>query len=368
MSYLLNPHWYKKLLPAQQNFILEERGVHFLFKFLFKKGHHLFIIGTSGSGKTQKAYWLLRWIKTTREIPIWIDSAKNGEMLPLLTMGTPVNIICPKGCDVRITEYDSVEKKYVPMKDHPSVVQVPDAGSAWWAVKKGHINIFCFRVAFTSDALARDWMAELFTTLSVWIRKHRMPHILPFALFGDESHWFLAGEKITSDTQRKALSELITELSLEDRAHGARLVLMAQSHKSLPPASRENMIHTIVCRGCKVSPDENNTLSPYNEYSSRYQPNQGVFVYEGGFAYPANNLGIGYPWPFPFFPMPKLKVEYIGEFDDPRPEAIAEQEIQTEMQPDLNKYQGLIKDLENYEIPHEINRYEIPQEINADDE
>jgi energy-coupling factor transporter ATP-binding protein EcfA2 len=335
------------------------RGAHFAYKFLFKKGHHLFIIGTSGSGKTQKAYFVLRWIKTTKEIPIWIDSAKNGEMLPLLTMGTPVNIICPKGCDVVISEWSKDESKYVRMKDHPTVVQVPDAGSAWWAVKKGHINIFCFRVAFSSDARAREWMAELFTTLSLWIRKNRMPHILPFALFGDESHWFLAGEKITSDYQRKVLSELITELSLEDRAHGARLVLMAQSYKSLPPASRENMIHSLVCRGCKVSPDENNALSPYNQYSSKYPANKGVFVYEGGYTYPRNEQDVGYPWPFPFFPMPPLKLEYKGEFDDPTPERAHEEELEQEITPDLSKYNALCQDLINYKIPATINRYEV---------
>lgn len=359
---MLNPHWFKALLPEQQKFALQSRGAHFLFKFLFKKGHHLFIVGTSGSGKTQKAYWVLRWIKTTKETPIWIDSAKNREMIPLLTMGIPVRIICPKGCDVILTEWSDDEKKYVRMKHHPEVVQVPDAGSAWWAVKKGCINIFCFRVAFSSDARAREWMGELFRTMSEWIRFRRMPKILPFALFGDESHWFLAGEKITSDAERKALAEMITELSLEDRAHGARLVLMAQSFKSLPPASRENMIHVLVCRGCKVSPDENNTLSPYNSYSSRYSPNEGVFVFEGGFAYPANSEGVGYPWPFPFFPMPKIKIEYTGCFDDKPAEMIAQEEVEQEMIPDLSKYNGILQDLQGYEEPHRVSRYEVIQD------
>ena len=357
------PNFFNKLSEKQQAFAKTRAGMSFIFRFLFKKGHHLFIIGTSGSGKTQKAYWLVNWIRHTKETVIWIDSAKNREMIPLIAMGTPVRIICPKGCDVVLTEWSDDEHKYVRMKNHPEVVQIPSADDAWWAVKKGCINIFCFRVAFSTDGAARSWMGELFRSLSENIRKHRMPKILPFALFGDESHWFLAGEKITSDSDRKALAEMITELSLEDRAHGARLVLMAQSHKSLPPASRENMIHNLVCRGCKVSPDENNTLSPYNTYSSKYQPNEGVFVFEGGYAYPHNADGVGYPWPFPFFAMPKIKVEYTGQFDSPTPERIAEEEIAQEIPSGIDKYQALAMSWDGFEVPKMISRYEaIPND------
>lgn len=354
---MLSPDFLNKLSEAQKAVALTKRGMTFIFKFLFKKGQHLFIVGATLSGKTQKAYWLANWIRHTRETIIWIDSAKNREMVPLITLGTPVRVICPKGCDVIFTEWNDDERKYTKMKNHPEVVQVPDAGSAWWAVKKGTINIFCFRNAFDSQKEARNWMRELFETLSVWVRKNRMPHILPFALFGDESHWFIAGEKITSDTERNVLSEIITELSLEDRAYGIRLVLMAQSYKSLPPASRENMIHNLLCRGAKVSPEENNTLSKYNNRTSTYHPNEGLFVYMGGYTYPED-----WPWPFPFFPMPKIKVEYIGAFDSKPKEMIAQEEIEQEMQPDISKYQAIAQNLEGYEIPRLISRFEVPDD------
>jgi hypothetical protein len=354
MTYKLNPHWFNALIPAQRKFALESRGAHFLFKFLFKKGHHLFIVGTTESGKTQKLYWVVRWIKTTKETVVWLDSAKNGEMLPLLNMGDPVNIICPKGCDVILSEWSKEENKYVRMKNHPEVVQVPDAGSAWWAVKKKHINIMCFRRAFATKQGRLGWMATLFTTLSEWTGSHRMPHILPMALCGDEAHWFIAGEKLTSDQERGNLSELITELSLEDRAYGIRLILSAQGFKNLTTGARENLINVLLCRGAKVDPSENNTLSQFNSITSSFQPKEGLFVYAGGFTYPK-----GYPWPFPFFEKPKIRVEYIGEFDDPKPEAIAAQEVEEEMIPDLSKYQALTQDLAQYEIPATINRYEV---------
>ena len=354
MGYTLWPVWFNKLLPSQRKFALQSRGAHFLFKFLFKKGHHLFVVGTTESGKTQKLYWVARWIQTTKESLVWLDSAKNGEMLPLLTLGSSIRIICPKGCDVILSEWDKNENKYIRIKNHPEVIQVPDAGTAWWAVKKGYINIMCFRRAFSRKSERINWMADLFTTLSEWTGKGIMPHILPMALFGDEAHWFVAGEKITSDQERSNLSELITELSLEDRAYGIRLILSAQGFKNLTTGARENLINVLLCRGAKVDPAENNTLSEFNKITSRFQPKEGLFVYAGGFTYPK-----GWPWPFPFFPKPKIKIQYIGEYDNPTEREKIEQEIEQEMIPDYSKYNAVLQNLQGYEIPHSISRYEV---------
>ena len=350
------PNWFNKLLDAQKKFILEKRGMHFIFKFLFKKGMHLFIIGTSGSGKTQKGYWLVRWIATTKEMVIWLDSAKNREIVPLLKLGYPINVIVPKGCDVEFTEYSEEEGKYVRMKDHPIITHVPDAGSTWWALKRKHINILCVRNAFSNADDRGKWMGELFETLSTWTRKQIMPKVYPFAFFGDEAHWFNAGQKITSDSNRNLLSELITEHALEIRAYGGRLILFAQGYKNLPPATRENLPTTLLCRGAKISSDENNTLSAFNDRTSKYQPNQGLFVYDGGFTYPE-----GFPWPFPFFPMPKIKVTYYGEFDNKSQQAQLEQEITQELTPDLSKYQAIVQNLKGYEIVKDISKYDIPR-------
>ena len=51
----LHPAWLSTLNERQRKFVLEQRGAHFVYKFLFKKGHHLFIVGATLSGKTQKA-------------------------------------------------------------------------------------------------------------------------------------------------------------------------------------------------------------------------------------------------------------------------------------------------------------------------
>jgi hypothetical protein len=197
-------------------------------------------------------------------------------------------------------------------------------------------------------------MGDLFETLSTWTRKQRMPHIYPFCIFGDEAHWFNAGQKITSNSERNLLSELITEHALELRAYGGRLVLIAQGYKNLPPATRENLPNNLLCRGAKISPDENNALSMYNKYTSRYKPEEGLFVYSNGEPYPVDA-----PWIFSFFPMPKIKIQYVGEYDNPTEQEQIEQEIEQEMTPDLSKYNSALQDLLNFEVPHSINRYEV---------
>ena len=95
-------------------------------------------------------------------------------------------------------------------------------------------------------------------------------------------------------------------------------------------------------------------------YTSSYAPKEGVFVYEGGFTCPRNDATkLGYPWPFHFYPMPKIQVSYIGEFDVKTPVAMEMQEIEQEMQPDIGKYRGLAQDLEGFEVPAVISRYEV---------
>jgi len=349
----IDPHFLNKLSPEQREVALTKKGFKFIFQFIFKKGDHLLICGQTGSGKTQKLYFVCNWLRNTTETIIWLDSAKEDEFLPLLTMGTPVNIILPKGCDIIISEWDKEEKKYIRMKNHPIITVVPDAGSAWWAVKKKHINIFCFRNAFARSESRIQWMGELFETLAVWTRKQIMPHIYPFALFGDEAQWFNTGLRVSADQQRKQLSDLITEHALTIRKPGGRLVFATQGYKNLPPAARENFPNNLLCRNAQITSDENPALSKFNPFTPFLKPEEGYFVYSDGYTYPKKRQ-----WTFPFFKTPKLRIEYKGDFDDVKPAQQSLDEVEIEMTPDMSKYTALQHDLKDYTIPATISRYE----------
>lgn len=349
----LNPAWLERHSEQRQRFYLSQAGQKFLYQFLFKKGEHLFIIGNTGSGKTQKGYAIAEMMTTVKETIVWLDTGKNQEIVPLLKMGMPVRIICPKRTTIDFEEYDADSKTWGPMKEPPEIVQVPDAGSAWWAVRKDRLNIFSFRNAFT-DANARGaWMAELFETLATWTRKGNMPKIYPFALFGDEAHWFNAGRRVSGDRVRSRLSEAVTERALEIRGAGGRLIFFAQNYKNITPASRENLNCTLMCRNAIVTSSENASLSKFNYFTTRWQPKHGLFVFSDGTIYPKTC-----PWSWPFYPMPKIRMRYVGDFDQPTKMEKALEELEQELIPDLGKYSGTIQDLQGFQVPTIVSRWD----------
>jgi hypothetical protein len=358
----INPAYLDKLDPAQREFILTATGKKFWDEFICKKGNHAFVVGNTGSGKTQKGYWLVNWLMHTETI-IWISTGKNNEILPLLSMGKPVRIICPKGCTVQITERDETGK-WKTIENHPEIVPISEASSAWWAIKKGSINVFEFRNCFWEKRAAAEWMSELFSTLATWTRLSMMPAIFPFSLFGDESQWFIAGTRVTTESVRVKTAEVVTENALEIRSAGGRLVLFAQDYTNITPASRENLINAILCRGAHVDRSENSALAAHcstknGRPPANYHPKEGKFVHADGTAYPATQ-----PWVFPQFPKSEderkriagMRIKYDGFFD----RRGKEDEIEAELMPNLGRYAALAIPPEHRDqIMNTITRYDV---------
>lgn len=344
----LDQRYLAKLDDAQRAFAKTAAGVKLIKEFVFVKGSHLFIVGNTGSGKTQKGYWVVNWLKTPlngfhekTETQIWISTGKSNEILPLFCMEMPVRIIHPKGSVIDI--YEGRDHKEI--KDL-ELVEVSDPESAWWAVKRGMMNIFEFRNTITPYGGTRSkWMATLFESLATWTREGRMPNIFPFTLYCDETQWFLAGTRVSTESERVKTSEIVTENALEIRSAGGRLVFFAQDFKNITPASRENMTCTILCRGAQVSREDNAALSPhcYNngwKLPARFRPNEGKFIHADGTAYPVTG-----PWSFPLFPKDEKDREWIRrvhiKYGKKYGENTAEDEIKDEMIPDLGRYAAL---------------------------
>lgn len=318
----INPKYLDKLEPAQRKWILTMSGKKFWDHFVVERGYHCFCFGNTGSGKTNRGYWLVNWLMHT-ETQIWTSTGKNNEILPLLCMGKPVRLIIPKGCSIQIEERDRETKQWRLIKDHPEIVHVNDGGDAWYAVKKDHINIFDFRNFFWQKENAAHWMSTLFELLASWTRLRRMPGIFPCTIYIDESQWVLAGTRITTNKARVKTSEIVTENILEIRSAGGRVVLFAQSHKNITPASRENMLCTILCRGAMVDRQENPQLAWHcnrqrGRIPSTFRTNESKFIYADGSSNPYY-----VPWKFPLFPKDKsdrdwcagLRVTYSGFVD-----------------------------------------------------
>lgn len=340
----INPAYLDKLDEAQKKWAITGPGKMFLDDFVWKHGNHLFVIGITGAGgKTNKGYWLVNWLKHT-ETQIWMDSGKSDEIIPLLCQNMPVQLIVPKYADVLIEE--RIHGKWQPVENHPVVTHVPDAGDAWWAVRKKTINVLCFRNAFWTKEARANWMTDFFQTLADWSRLRMMPKIFPFTLHIDETQWTVSGQRISTDSVRTKASEAITENVLEIRSSGGRIVAYAQGFLNLPPAMRANLVCTLLCNGAEIDSSESKKLAqhcnppPWVKRPANFKRYEGKFVTEDGRSSPTDR-----PWPFPLMPksekdrewLKRCRVRYVG-FNDQKPK---EAEYQEECQPELGRFSAL---------------------------
>jgi len=315
----ISPGYLAKLTPIQQQVSKRAVGVKLIKEFVWNHGQHCFVFGTTGSGKTQKGYWLVNWLMHTESI-IWISSGKPNEILPLFTLGKKVRIIIPEG-----SEFIVRGKPPAPYE----IVEVSSPIESWRAVRSHSwdknrnkvydtINVFEFRNTISDKYGGRsEWMRDLFQHLALGSRIGTMPKIFPCAIFLDEAQWLVTGRRISQEGKRMQTSESITENVLEMRSAGCRFVMFAQSYTNVPPALRENMLFSILCRGADVKEGEHSGLAYHCRLKpgpSSYQPNEGKFVYPEGSVYPAVE-----PWKFSYFPAPEGCEVLYGKHYVPKP-------------------------------------------------
>jgi hypothetical protein len=349
----INPKYTEKLSYGQEALLKTSAGVKFVNEFVFKHGNHLFIVGNTGSGKTQKGFYIVDWLRHT-ENQIWISTAKSNEILPLFYMkdrnspyqNQKVRIIIPKGAELDI---ENIE-----LENPPEIVRVATASEAWDAATvsyaDGHhksfdrINIFEFRQTITErDGQRSQWMIELFESLAERTRAGTMANIFPCSIYLDEAQWLLAGSRITKDNTRIRNSSIVIENVLEMRSAGCRFVMFAQSYKNIPPAIRENLLNTMLCRGAFVDSEENASLSYHCRIKpdpTRYRQNEGKFVYDDGTAIPTAK-----PWKFPLYPICAVDRHWIKgiklKYGKKHGEYTQQEEIETECLPELGRFSAM---------------------------
>jgi len=343
----INPAYLDKLDEDQRKFILTGYGKFFADSFLSIPAEHAYLIGPTGSGKTNKNYNLVNWLKHT-EVIFWISASKDNDIVPLLFMGLPVNIIIPKYTGIEITLDKEPVKNIV-----YSVVNDPE--DIFYAIKTDHINILEVRNAFWDKGNLLDWMIHFFTLIAEWTRNGSMPrhYCAPgtkktsktrISVFLDESQWLIAGNRVTTDPKRSKATEVIIENALEIRTYGWRLIISAQGFTNTPPALRENMACVILCNNAEIDdpprlrihckPAMNSSWIP----TSRFKRNECKFIDRNGECWPK-----GRPLPWPMYPKDekdrekaeRIKIKYSRTYHDKPPK---ESEVQEECLPELGRF------------------------------
>jgi hypothetical protein len=367
----INPEYLENLDDGQQEFILTSHGKFFADHFIFVDAEHGFVIGPTGSGKTNKNYNLVNWLKHT-EVILWISASKDQDIVPLFFMGLPVNIIIPKYAGIEIT-LDGLPVNNV------TYSEVNDPSDVFYAIKKDHINILEVRNAFFDRGKLLDWMIQLFGLIAEWTRTGQMPRFRPdtkssgeskITVFIDESQWLIAGSKVTSDPKRTKATEIISESALEIRTYGWRFVISSQGFTNVPPIIRENMACTFLCSGADIKdvPELRDHCYPkYDGFkgTSLYDRNEWKFVNRKGEAHPKHK-----PLPTPLFPKnpedretaSRIKIKYARTYHDKNSDD--EEIVFSQPFPELGKLSDVMLQEAKPEDKGYNSRYSYPGEIN----
>jgi hypothetical protein len=308
---IIYPQLISKFGPKTRALITEpeERGGFlrgFFFDVLMVKGCHINLIGNPGSGKTQKQYWLAGMLSKIETIA-WIDSCKDEEIVPLFSLGLPVQIMIPRGCEIEIKGCDCPQGIMI--------IEIPSPEAVWGALRKGWVNIISFENYFISPKIKSKWYARLFKHLS-FVAFHKVLKkqlgIDRLTIFIDEAQKIAPSTAYTRDQDRIEASMEVAANILENRGNGIRVVTATQENSNILPSARKNMPARILCRGARVKSDESKKLSYLCGFAEGYEPSQGLFVLPNMRYFPRTC-----PWTFPEFKKPAgASVDYIGMYAD----------------------------------------------------
>lgn len=354
----INPAFLERLDESQRAFILTGYGKFFADTFLFRPGEHGFVVGPTGSGKTNKGHNLVNWLKHT-DVILWISASKDNDIVPLLYMGMPVNIIVPKYAGIEIT----LRGQHHPNVTYSTVITPEDV---IYAIKRDHINILEVRNAFFDPANALDFMAQFFRIVAEWTRTGKMPRIRPdiqqsgkskITIFLDESQWLIAGSRVVfGDAHRSGTTSMISESLLEIRTYGWRLVIFTQGFTNVLPIVRENMPAVFLCNGADIKEPAKlrvhcNPTVPGWRRTSQYKRNEYKYVDREGNASPNDR-----PLPVPLYPKDpadreeaeRVRIKYARTYHDQPPE---EAEPETECFPELGRFSAMAIPPEKTPLP-----------------
>lgn len=242
-------------------------------QFVKKPGEHLFCVGITGSGKTQKGYWLVKQI-LQYETVLWFDSGKSyslgkfQEFGPLFTFETPVHIIYPAG-DISI----KIENSPVPV----SYSRCNSPNQLWDLIKPNQINIVSLSRFYIEPELYAKWGQRAFREL-ILISKNehsRIDHVLPLAIFHDEFSDVAPGDRISISSSQRKLGRIMAHNIKELRSIGVRIVAFAQAWANVTPAVRQSFNWILACRGLRIEREEP-LISHYNRLHGSLQAWQGV--------------------------------------------------------------------------------------------
>lgn len=240
--------------------------------FLAKPGGHLLGIGITGSGKTQKAYYLVKKLLKFETI-VWFDCGKSynlgkyEEIGPLFNFNIPVNIIVPAGVEMRI------ENSPVPVYYEKTM----SGFDIWDKIKPDCINIISLTRFFLMPDLFGKYCKDIFIDLiqTAMSKKERINHLLPMAIFYDELSDIAPSKTLTQQSSQHNIASVISFNITKLRSFGIRFVAFTQSYHNIYTPVRQSFNWILACRGTYLKWDEP-AIRDYNPLHSKLEIPQAV--------------------------------------------------------------------------------------------
>lgn len=272
-------------------------------QFLRSPGQHLIGVGITGSGKTQKAYWLLKKILDHgTETLVWFDTGKSyefgryEEFGPLFGFGVPINIITPMGGAIQ------VENSPVPV----SFTKCQSPESLWDCIQVGKINVVSLSRFFIDPELHAKYAQRAFNQLIVLSinSREKLQPVLPMAVFYDEFSDIAPGKRMQITRGQNKIAALMAWNIKQLRSIGVRVVGFTQAWFNVYPAVRSSFSWILACRGAHFEREEP-LIAAYNRL------HQGLDVWQGIMWFPTREF-FG-RWKFPLYHSPEgLKIQHTG--------------------------------------------------------
>jgi len=273
-------------------------------EFLKKPGEHLFGVGRTGSGKTQKAYYIAG--KLSRfETVAWMDTGKTmlfgskSELTPLFSLGKPIHIVHPYDCSINVTGSP------VPV----TTFGILSPEGIWEALRPGCINIVSVAPFFIEPDLYSKYLAKAFKSLIRYTNRNpeKIHHILPLSIFMDEFQDLAPGRDMTLSTRHRYNGILLTFNVNKLRSPGIRICAFTQSDTMVMRNARSAFSWILCCRGADIS--RTNQISHYNNLYAKLDVNQAILWYP--------NREFEGRWRFPLIPSPDgLTIEHDGLIEE----------------------------------------------------
>lgn len=275
------------MVSDHESWLSFERG------FLRTPGEHLIGIGITGSGKTQKAYRFVRWLKD-RDTIVWFDSGKSGEILPLFDLGLPVNVIIPEGMDIR---FNGVTPEKIQRSPLPNTI--------WGFIEPGKINVIAIERYFDDVEKYALYIANAFRELIRNAQRETLPKsVLPMSIFYDEFQDVCPGTNATLGTNHQYAARIVAFNLKKLRSCGVRVCAFAQNWTDILPAARRQFSWILVCRSAYFERDQPQLMG-YNKFFNKVKTNQGILVFP-------SKIWSG-RWKFHLYEKPRDSwVDYIG--------------------------------------------------------